>query len=710
MTIRMLGFSCFGYFLALQLAIPICQAAEYESREVNSQGDGQTDPNATPLPQRSQHWGYANSAQDRASTSSVPAQTIAVGSQGRTATPYGRAASRVQAGQAARSDGGADVERALKLTPVQKGVDISTPAPEEIAKCRIYARKIGAGVGYVVEDPNGLILRRFLDTNGDNKLDQWCYYKDGIEVYRDIDTDSNSKADQYRWFNTAGSRWGVDKNEDGVIDYWQAISPEEVTAEVVAALANQDVARFSRVLLSPEELETLGLGSAKAQALGERVRLAVGKFQDLLRQRTGIGEKTKWTHFSGNHPGLVPAGTDGSVKDIQVYENAVAVFQTGSEHGQLQIGTMVKVGDGWRVVDAPQFVAEGQALASTGFFFQISQSVQSQSAVGLTSEKSQEALVEMEKLDAAANKSSQTDELIRINLRRADLLEKMADEAGKPEDRAVWLRQLADMIGAAVQTGAFPDGDKRLQSLFEKVQRSDQDRPLAGRIRWAQLTAEYGLAVQAKGVDLAKLQTEWLKKLEQYVNDYPKSPDAAEALLQIGLAQEFAGQESEAKKWYSQIVSDFPESLQAKKAAGGKLRLSSVGKVLAFQGKSVTGELINLAKYRGQVVLIQYWSTTCEPCRADMAVLKDLLGKYPRNFSVIGVSLDRTEQEVSAFLKENRPQWAQVFEPGGMESRPALELGIMTLPTMLLIDQEGKVVNRNVGATEIEGELKRLIR
>lgn len=107
-------------------------------------------------------------------------------------------------------------------------------------------------MGYVVKDPNGLILRRFLDTNGDNKLDQWCYYKDGIEVYRDIDTDSNSKADQYRWFNTAGSRWGVDKNEDGVIDYWQAISPEEVTAEVVAALANQDVARFSRVLLSPK--------------------------------------------------------------------------------------------------------------------------------------------------------------------------------------------------------------------------------------------------------------------------------------------------------------------------------------------------------------------------------------------------------------------------------------------------------------------------
>ena len=45
-----------------------------------------------------------------------------------------------------------------------------------------------------------------------------------------------------------------------------------------------------------------------------------------------------------------------------------------------------------------------------------------------------------------------------------------------------------------------------------------------------------------------------------------------------------------------------------------------------------------------------------------------------------------------------------------MESRPALDLGILTLPTMILLDQEGKVVNRNIGTTELEGELKRLIR
>lgn len=88
--------------------------------------------------------------------------------------------------------------------------------------------------------------------------------------------------------------------------------------------------------------------------------------------------------------------------------------------------------------------------------------------------------------------------------------------------------------------------------------------------------------------------------------------------------------------------------------------------------------------------------------------MKDLVAKHPRSFAVIGINLDRTEQELAAFLKDNRLPWHQVYEPGGMDSRPAVELGILTLPTMILVDQEGRVVNRNISTTELEGELKRL--
>jgi thiol-disulfide isomerase/thioredoxin len=217
--------------------------------------------------------------------------------------------------------------------------------------------------------------------------------------------------------------------------------------------------------------------------------------------------------------------------------------------------------------------------------------------------------------------------------------------------------------------------------------------------------------VQAKGADFAKVQTEWLKRLEQFVADYPKSPDAAEAMLQLAIAQEFAGQEEEAKKWYGKIVAGFPEAPVAKKAAGAKCRLDSVGRVIDLAGKSPSGELVELAKYRGKTVLIQYWATWCEPCKADMVVLKDLVEKHGTDgFSVIGVNLDNNPQAISKFLADNKLPWPQMYEEGGLDSRLAQELGILTLPTMILVDRDGKVVNRNISASELAAELKKLMR
>ena len=107
---------------------------------------------------------------------------------------------------------------------MQKEIVIDRPSPADAAKCTIKAEKTSGKTGWVVRDAGGQMLRNFIDTNGDNMVDQWCYYKDGIEVYRDIDSNFNRKADQYRWLNTAGTRWGIDTNEDTKIDYWKTIS------------------------------------------------------------------------------------------------------------------------------------------------------------------------------------------------------------------------------------------------------------------------------------------------------------------------------------------------------------------------------------------------------------------------------------------------------------------------------------------------------
>ena len=93
--------------------------------------------------------------------------------------------------------------------------------------------------------------------------------------------------------------------------------------------------------------------------------------------------------------------------------------------------------------------------------------------------------------------------------------------------------------------------------MLEKLEKNSDDPILIPYVKFRYLTADYGAKLQKHEIDFVKVQSEWLDNLEQFVKDYPKAADTAEALLQLGIAQEFAGQDEKAKKWYNQLVTDF---------------------------------------------------------------------------------------------------------------------------------------------------------
>ncbi len=601
------------------------------------------------------------------------------------------------------------VEQALKLAPIQKDVDYEIPSSADAVKCTIKAEKVDGQTGWVVRNPHGQILREFVDTNGDNVVDRWSYFKDGIEVYRDIDSNYNGKADQSRWLNTAGTRWGLDKAEDGKVDSWKAISPEEVTAEVVLAIRDKDPARFARVLLTPAEAKSLGLSAAKAKQLNDKITAAPDGFADVVRKQKAIGPKTNWVHFGGTKPGLVPTG-DAAGKDITVYENVLAMIETEGKDAQVQIGTLVKLGDTWRVIDAPSIPESAEKIAdSDGFFFNTTTRPESSTATaaeGNPNEQVQKMMDELSKLDEAVGRATNEAEQAKLNDRRAELMLQIADEIGE-KDRPQWIKQFADAISAAAQTGAYPAGVEKLKALAEKLAANPADAALAPTVKYRYLQADYGSKLQKHEIDFVKVQAEWLENLEQFVKDFPKANDTAEALLQLGLAQEFAGQEEKAKKWYGQLVSDFGGSSAAVKARGAITRLDSVGQPMQLRAKNTLGQVEDISKYRGKYVLIDYWATWCEPSKVDLAQLKEMYARYGKNgFTLIGVSLDNNFADLSDYLTKNRLPWPQLYETGGLDSRLANEMGILTLPTMILVDDKGKVVNRNIHITDLETELK----
>jgi hypothetical protein len=94
-----------------------------------------------------------------------------------------------------------------------------------------------------------------------------------------------------------------------------------------------------------------------------------------------------------------------------------------------------------------------------------------------------------------------------------------------------------------------------------------------------------------------------------------------------------------------------------------------------------------------------------------MDALKELYAKYGGRggFEIIGVCLDKQPQTMQGFLAQNRYMWRQIHEPGGLDGPLANELGVMTLPLMILVDQKGTVVGDNIFVANLEGELKRLL-
>jgi thiol-disulfide isomerase/thioredoxin len=600
------------------------------------------------------------------------------------------------------------VEYALGLSPFQKNVDFDKVAAEDARNCSIKMEKEGGVNAWVVRGPRGEVLRSFADTNGDRVVDRWSYYKDGSEVYRDIDSNHNAKADQARWLNAGGSRWGVDEDENGTLDAWKSISAEEATAELVEALRSRDPAVLARLLPTKADLEAAGFAEPRLSELAGRVAAAQKGFPAVAAAaQKQLGDAVRWNNMLAPQPGVLPAGAEGVAKDVVAYDNVVALVDAeGGKGGQVYVGSLVRVGDTWRPVDLPQVPgAQGEIGDTVGFFSPRIADRGAGEAGGQESEKLKPILAKLRDIEGKLSASSAQNRPGLLG-EQANLLGQVV-AAAEASEQPFWVKQLAETVAAGVQEGALPDGIERLERLATAVAADDS---LAAFVAFRLASARYAANMQQSGADVGKVQSAWLEELKQFVEKYPKAPDAAEAMLQMGIADEFSGEERQALARYTAIVTDFPESPSAKKARGAARRLESVGKPLALSGTAIDGKSVAIESLRGRPVLVHYWATWCEPCKVDIAQIRELYAKYgPKKFAVVGIALDSNKAELAKFLAAKPIPWPQLHEAGGLDGRLAEELGVLTLPTMILIDADGKVVDRNLVITDLEKKLDSLL-
>ena len=600
------------------------------------------------------------------------------------------------------------VEYALGLAPFQKNIDYDKLTPDQAKGATLKLEKEGGLNAWVVRGSRGEVLRSFADTNGDKVVDRWSYFKDGIEVYRDIDADFNSKADQARWVNMGGTRWGMDEDENGTLDAWKSLSAEEATAEIVAALKTRDPAIFARLLPTKDDLVTAGFAEPLLSELLGRAEKAGEDFVGLAKAQQQIGAEAQWNNMLAALPGLLPAGTPGVAKDVLAYDNVVALIDAGAKGstGQVYVGSLLRCGDVWRPIDAPQVPgAQGEIAETLGFFTPRMSAGTANGEVPAENEALKPLLTKLREIEGTL-RSATGKARAAAAAEQVEVLEQVV-AAAEADQTSFWTRQLAETVAALVQEGSLAGGTEKLEAL---VAASADDEPLQAFTAFRLASARYAAAMQAAGADVGKVQTAWLEELAGFVKDHPTAPDTAEALLQMGIADEFGGNEEDALSRYEAIVKDFPDSGSAKKARGASRRLQSVGKTLALAGTAVDGSSVSLESLKGVPVLVHYWATWCEPCKVDIAQIKELYTKYgPKKFAVVGIALDTDKAQLAKYLGQKPIPWPQLHEAGGLDGRLAEELGVLTLPTMFLLDADGKVVDRNLVIADLEKKLEEMV-
>ena len=119
-------------------------------------------------------------------------------------------------------------------------------------------------------------------------------------------------------------------------------------------------------------------------------------------------------------------------------------------------------------------------------------------------------------------------------------------------------------------------------------------------------------------------------------------------------------------------------------------RLDQLGNTVNLSFTSINGQTIDLSSYRGQVVALVFWAAESVPSLLWMKNFSSYASAVP-GLKVIGISLDQDRTDLDAAIKTLGITWPMGFDGKGWKNTSARQLGINVLPTLWLIDKQGKL-------------------
>jgi thiol-disulfide isomerase/thioredoxin len=162
------------------------------------------------------------------------------------------------------------------------------------------------------------------------------------------------------------------------------------------------------------------------------------------------------------------------------------------------------------------------------------------------------------------------------------------------------------------------------------------------------------------------------------------------------------------------VKPEFKDKLTKVEARIIPLENTAVGKTFTdIKGKTPDGKDIALSEYagKGKYVLVDFWASWCPDCRAETPVLVEVYSLYKdKGFEIVGFSLDETNENWVKGIENLNITWPQISELNAWNSKPVADYGVSSIPHLVLLDKDGKIIARGLSAYGVMEKLGELLK
>ena len=123
------------------------------------------------------------------------------------------------------------------------------------------------------------------------------------------------------------------------------------------------------------------------------------------------------------------------------------------------------------------------------------------------------------------------------------------------------------------------------------------------------------------------------------------------------------------------------------------------------------GKTIKVSDYvsKNKYTLIDFWASWCGPCRAEMpTVVKAYTDFHQKGFEVVGVSLDNDKDAWVKAIADLKMPWPQMSDLKGWDCEGAQLYNVRSIPSNVLVDQQGKIVAKDLRGEQLLKKLDEL--